>query len=109
MTIGSVLAHSLSVSSRGEHGEFSVQACRLKLGDLEGALLDTDFALRDWKDNVKALFRQCQAQLFNSSASSSYFELHSVFSFEFWMTSYTQEGSINLAVFVRITIKGQFF
>ncbi|KAM1291694.1 hypothetical protein ACFX13_019077 [Malus domestica] len=35
-------------------------ACRLKLGDLEGALLDTDFALRDWEDNVKALFRQCQ-------------------------------------------------
>ncbi|KAM1179590.1 hypothetical protein FF1_018807 [Malus domestica] len=40
-------------------------ACRLKLGDLEGALLDTNFALRDWEDNVKALFRQCQVIIFN--------------------------------------------
>ncbi|KAM2554257.1 hypothetical protein TB2_018395 [Malus domestica] len=39
---------------------WKTKACRLKLGDLEGALLDTDFALRDWEDNVKALFRQCQ-------------------------------------------------
>ncbi|RXI07189.1 hypothetical protein DVH24_026325 [Malus domestica] len=38
-------------------------ACRLKLGDLEGALLDTDFALRDWEDNVKALFRQGQTYM----------------------------------------------
>ncbi|KAM1091177.1 hypothetical protein ACFX2J_018497 [Malus domestica] len=38
-------------------------ACRLKLGDLDGALLDTDFALRDWEDNVKALFRQGQTYM----------------------------------------------
>ncbi|PQM41359.1 peptidyl-prolyl cis-trans isomerase CYP40 [Prunus yedoensis var. nudiflora] len=38
-------------------------ACRLKLGDLDGALLDSDFALRDWEANVKALFRQGQAYM----------------------------------------------
>ncbi|CAM8901025.1 unnamed protein product [Rhodiola kirilowii] len=38
-------------------------ACKLKLGDIEGALLDTDFALRDAEDNVKALFRQGQAHM----------------------------------------------
>ncbi|KAI3895902.1 hypothetical protein MKW98_025693 [Papaver atlanticum] len=38
-------------------------ACKLKLGDLEGALLDTDFALRDGEPNVKALFRQGQANM----------------------------------------------
>ncbi|CAL9006156.1 unnamed protein product, partial [Prunus brigantina] len=38
-------------------------ACKLKLGDLKGALLDTDFAMRDGEDNVKALFRQGQAYL----------------------------------------------
>ncbi|KAL5705847.1 peptidylprolyl isomerase [Ranunculus cassubicifolius] len=38
-------------------------ACKLKLGDLEGALLDSDFALRDGEANVKALFRQGQAQM----------------------------------------------
>ncbi|MCL7044497.1 hypothetical protein MKW94_003745 [Papaver nudicaule] len=38
-------------------------ACKLKLGDLEGALLDTDFALRDGDPNVKALFRQGQANM----------------------------------------------
>ncbi|XP_048335788.1 peptidyl-prolyl cis-trans isomerase CYP40 [Ziziphus jujuba] len=37
-------------------------ACKLKLGDLKGALLDTDFAMRDG-DNVKALFRQGQAHM----------------------------------------------
>ncbi|KAE8692666.1 Peptidyl-prolyl cis-trans isomerase CYP40 [Hibiscus syriacus] len=35
-------------------------ACKLKLGDLKGALLDTDFAIRDGEDNVKAFFRQGQ-------------------------------------------------
>ncbi|KAM0972571.1 hypothetical protein ACFX2I_020215 [Malus domestica] len=39
------------------------KACRLKLGDLEGALLGTDFALCDWEDNVKALFRQGQVHM----------------------------------------------
>ncbi|KAL2537394.1 Peptidyl-prolyl cis-trans isomerase CYP40 [Forsythia ovata] len=38
-------------------------ACKLKLGDLKGALLDTDFALRDGEDNAKALFRQGQAHM----------------------------------------------
>ncbi|KAF7809802.1 peptidyl-prolyl cis-trans isomerase CYP40-like [Senna tora] len=35
-------------------------ACKLKLDDLQGALLDSDFALHDG-DNVKALFRKGQA------------------------------------------------
>ncbi|KAI3448090.1 hypothetical protein Pfo_004755 [Paulownia fortunei] len=38
-------------------------ACKLKLGDLKGALLDTDFAMRDGENNAKALFRQGQAHL----------------------------------------------
>lgn len=41
-----------------------MQACKLKLGDLRGALLDTDFAIRDGDDNAKALFRQGQVDLF---------------------------------------------
>ncbi|XLU42730.1 hypothetical protein S245_037544, partial [Arachis hypogaea] len=35
-------------------------ACKLKLGDLKGALFDTKFALRGEDNNVKALFRQGQ-------------------------------------------------
>ncbi|KAI3785032.1 hypothetical protein L1987_44141 [Smallanthus sonchifolius] len=38
-------------------------ACKLKLGDLKGALLDADFALREIDDNVKALYRQGQASM----------------------------------------------
>ncbi|KAL9660700.1 hypothetical protein QQ045_025517 [Rhodiola kirilowii] len=38
-------------------------ACKLKLGDIHGALLDTDFAMREGEDNVKALFRQGQAYM----------------------------------------------
>ncbi|KAJ7952932.1 Peptidyl-prolyl cis-trans isomerase [Quillaja saponaria] len=38
-------------------------ACKLKLGDLKGALLDADFAVRDGEDNVKALFRQGQVHM----------------------------------------------
>ncbi|GAA0150199.1 chaperone [Lithospermum erythrorhizon] len=38
-------------------------ACKLKLGDLRGALLDTDFAMRDGENNAKALFRQGQANM----------------------------------------------
>ncbi|KAL8540337.1 hypothetical protein ACS0TY_001807 [Phlomoides rotata] len=38
-------------------------ACKLKLGDLKGALLDTDFAMRDGGNNAKALFRQGQAHI----------------------------------------------
>ncbi|CAL2228628.1 unnamed protein product [Prunus armeniaca] len=39
---------------------YPITACKLKLGDLEGAPLDTNFAMRDGEDNVKALFRQGQ-------------------------------------------------
>ncbi|KAF6160691.1 hypothetical protein GIB67_019631 [Kingdonia uniflora] len=35
-------------------------ACKLKLGDTKGALLDTEFALRDGEGNAKAFFRQGQ-------------------------------------------------
>ncbi|KAJ9135612.1 hypothetical protein P3X46_032773 [Hevea brasiliensis] len=38
-------------------------ACKLRLGDLKGALLDTDFAMREGDNNVKALFRQGQAHM----------------------------------------------
>lgn len=38
-------------------------ACKLKLGDLIGALMDTDFAMRDGENNAKALFRQGQANM----------------------------------------------
>ncbi|KAJ6692580.1 PEPTIDYL-PROLYL CIS-TRANS ISOMERASE [Salix purpurea] len=38
-------------------------ASKLKLGDLKGALLDTDFAIRDGENNAKALFRQGQAYM----------------------------------------------
>ncbi|KAL3638584.1 Peptidyl-prolyl cis-trans isomerase cyp40 [Castilleja foliolosa] len=38
-------------------------ACKLKFGDLKGALLDTDFAMRDGENNAKALFRQGQAHV----------------------------------------------
>ncbi|XP_074566751.1 peptidyl-prolyl cis-trans isomerase CYP40-like [Curcuma longa] len=36
-------------------------ACKLKLLDLEGALLDADFAIREKEANAKAYFRQGQA------------------------------------------------
>jgi len=32
----------------------------LKLGDIKGALLDTEFAMREGDNNAKALFRQGQ-------------------------------------------------
>ncbi|KAJ6378616.1 hypothetical protein OIU78_028783 [Salix suchowensis] len=38
-------------------------ACKLKLGDIEGALLDTNFAMRDGEDNAKAFFRQGQSHM----------------------------------------------
>jgi len=38
-------------------------ACKLKLGDLKGALLDADFALREREGNAKAFFRQGQAHI----------------------------------------------
>nr|XP_043621061.1 peptidyl-prolyl cis-trans isomerase CYP40-like [Erigeron canadensis]XP_043621062.1 peptidyl-prolyl cis-trans isomerase CYP40-like [Erigeron canadensis] len=38
-------------------------ACKLKLGDPKGALIDTEFALRDSDNNAKAWFRQGQAYM----------------------------------------------
>ncbi|KAK6916478.1 Tetratricopeptide repeat 1 [Dillenia turbinata] len=38
-------------------------ACKLKLEDVHGALLDADFAMREGENNVKALFRQGQAYM----------------------------------------------
>ncbi|KAL5208878.1 hypothetical protein ABZP36_033313 [Zizania latifolia] len=38
-------------------------ACKLKLGDLKGALLDADFALCEGDGNPKAFFRQGQAHM----------------------------------------------
>ncbi|KAK1288266.1 Peptidyl-prolyl cis-trans isomerase CYP40 [Acorus calamus] len=38
-------------------------ACKLKLGDLTGALLDTDFAIRERDVNAKAYFRQGQVHM----------------------------------------------
>lgn len=42
------------------HVHILVQACKLKLGDLAGALLDADVAIYDGGDNVKAFYRQGQ-------------------------------------------------
>ncbi|KAK9112844.1 hypothetical protein Scep_020363 [Stephania cephalantha] len=50
-------------------------ACKLKLGDLKGALLDTDFAMRDGEDNVKALFRQGQAYMALNDVDSAVLSL----------------------------------
>lgn len=38
-------------------------ASKLKLGDIKGALLDTEFAMREGDNNAKALFRQGQAYM----------------------------------------------
>ncbi|CAN0878985.1 Peptidyl-prolyl cis-trans isomerase CYP40 [Linum grandiflorum] len=38
-------------------------ASKLKMGDIKGALLDTDFAMREGENNAKALFRQGQAYM----------------------------------------------
>ncbi|KMZ59262.1 Peptidyl-prolyl cis-trans isomerase B [Zostera marina] len=38
-------------------------ACKLKMGDLEGALIDSDFAMREKETNPKAYFRQGQAHM----------------------------------------------
>ncbi|KAL0450306.1 UNVERIFIED_CONTAM: Peptidyl-prolyl cis-trans isomerase CYP40 [Sesamum latifolium] len=37
--------------------------CKLKLGDLKGALLDADFAIRDGEANAKAFYRQGQVYM----------------------------------------------
>nr|GME11030.1 peptidyl-prolyl cis-trans isomerase CYP40-like [Ipomoea batatas] len=41
----------------------NTSACKLKLGDFKGALLEADFAMRDGENNAKALFRQGQAHM----------------------------------------------
>ncbi|XP_057868456.1 peptidyl-prolyl cis-trans isomerase CYP40 isoform X1 [Cryptomeria japonica] len=38
-------------------------ACKLRLGDAKGALLDTEFAIHTGEDNVKAFFRQGKAYM----------------------------------------------
>jgi peptidyl-prolyl isomerase D len=40
-----------------------LQACKLKLGDAQGALADCEYAMQSGVENVKALFRQGQAQM----------------------------------------------
>ncbi|KAG9137985.1 hypothetical protein Leryth_019374 [Lithospermum erythrorhizon] len=41
----------------------NTSVCRLKTGDLAGALLQAEFAIRDGRDNPKAFFRQGQAYM----------------------------------------------
>ncbi|KAK6128960.1 hypothetical protein DH2020_037303 [Rehmannia glutinosa] len=41
-------------------GNECFKVCKLKLGDLKGALLDADFAVRDGAENAKAFYRQGQ-------------------------------------------------
>ncbi|XP_020212831.1 peptidyl-prolyl cis-trans isomerase CYP40 isoform X2 [Cajanus cajan] len=52
-----------SVDSIKTFGNEHYKACKLKLGDLKGALLDTEFAMREGDNNAKALFRQGQAYI----------------------------------------------
>lgn len=47
------------------------QASKLKLGDLKGALLDADFAMRDGENNAKALFRQGQVGIYQGLSYSA--------------------------------------
>lgn len=37
-----------------------LQMCKMKLGDLDGALLDVEYAIRETKDYAKAFYRQGQ-------------------------------------------------
>jgi peptidyl-prolyl isomerase D len=39
-----------------------LQACKLKLGDAQGALADCEYAMQSGVENVKALFRQGQVR-----------------------------------------------
>ncbi|XP_074295394.1 peptidyl-prolyl cis-trans isomerase CYP40-like [Silene latifolia] len=54
----------------------NVAACKLKMGDIEGALWDTDLALRDDEENVKSHFRRGQAYnaLLDIDAAAECFE-----------------------------------
>ena len=51
------------------------KASKLKLGDIKGALLDTEFAMREGDDNAKALFRQGQVGIRIEDFSIIYLEL----------------------------------
>ncbi|KAF6162625.1 hypothetical protein GIB67_003171, partial [Kingdonia uniflora] len=42
-------------------------ACKIKLGDLKGALMDAKFAIRAGEANAKALFREGQVSMFERS------------------------------------------
>lgn len=53
------------------HIHILVQACKLKLGDLTGALLDANEAIYEGEDNVKAFYRQGQVGVSPIKDSSS--------------------------------------
>ncbi|KAG6519147.1 hypothetical protein ZIOFF_022636 [Zingiber officinale] len=55
-----LLRETKSIILTNSSVSFSV-SCKLKLGDLEGALLDAEFAIREREGNAKAYFRQGQA------------------------------------------------
>lgn len=40
-----------------------MKACKLKIGDLTGALIDANDAIYDGEDNVKAFYRQGQVYM----------------------------------------------
>jgi peptidyl-prolyl isomerase D len=58
------------------------QACKLKFGDAKGALLDTEFAMRDEDNNVKALFRQGQAYMALNNVDAAAESLEKALQFE---------------------------
>ncbi|GMH24612.1 hypothetical protein Nepgr_026455 [Nepenthes gracilis] len=55
------LEKSISLKKMRSQIYTNSSACKLKLGDIEGALWDTDLAIRDEEDNAKAHFRKGQA------------------------------------------------
>ncbi|XP_020889059.1 peptidyl-prolyl cis-trans isomerase CYP40 [Arabidopsis lyrata subsp. lyrata] len=57
-------------------------ACKLKFGDAKGALLDTEFAMRDEDNNVKALFRQGQAYMALNNVDAAAESLEKALQFE---------------------------
>ncbi|XP_071726176.1 peptidyl-prolyl cis-trans isomerase CYP40-like isoform X2 [Rutidosis leptorrhynchoides] len=54
---------SISLGKRKAQIFTNSAACKLKLGDAKGALIDIEFALRDGQNNAKAWFRQGQAHM----------------------------------------------
>ncbi|KAK8518816.1 hypothetical protein V6N12_012057 [Hibiscus sabdariffa] len=69
-------------------------ACKLKLGDLEGALLDAEFAMRDGENNVKALFRQGQVSIVQRNK----FNISDADSFSFWSKLIISPGKAHMAL-----------